>query len=426
MSDIRRVGGVDLGMAWGTTGSAVLEFDAKPPSKWVSCRPGAAAWPRVAATAPVMADAIDAWAREIGLHAVSIDGPQAWRDPGRPPPGVGRRCEYEARTPGRTGAFGVSYPRTMLGWIRLSIEVFERLRGRTHVHVVNDAGARSLPPLPAGNYYLLECFPTSTWRTSGLKPLPGHVKAPPPVVEHFAADLWARFGLPAWASLDLQAVVAALPAAGLLGGPSVPVPRGEAARPTAASGTVPAHVIEGLIWDGSPRDPAAAPVTPSRERAAPPATTPAEAFNLHRDHDVPIVPDDRHPAADAIIQRGVELFRKLAAEANVRRPTGVGYAQFVSKLYGEPFAEVMGRRYVPSDSELVIRLAVEVTEANLGRIPVTRGGVTIQAGMDTFIWNAKPPHDRPPEAWQSRWSLPPYGPEDWRAIFPHGERRLLP
>ena len=35
-------------------------------------------------------------------------------------------------------------------------------------------------------YWMIECFPTSTWRTSGLKELPGHRRAPRNVVEQFA------------------------------------------------------------------------------------------------------------------------------------------------------------------------------------------------------------------------------------------------
>lgn len=104
-----------------------------------------------------MAEAIDGWAIDLGLHAASIDGPQGWRDPhAAPRPGVGRRCEHEARTPGKTGTFGNSYPRNWLGWIRLSMEVFDHLRRLGHVHVANEVGAKALPLLSPGHYHLLE------------------------------------------------------------------------------------------------------------------------------------------------------------------------------------------------------------------------------------------------------------------------------
>ena len=41
-------------------------------------------------------------------------------------------------------------------------------------------------PVHQPGYWLLECFPTSSWRTSGLSALPGHRRAPADVVEEFA------------------------------------------------------------------------------------------------------------------------------------------------------------------------------------------------------------------------------------------------
>jgi hypothetical protein len=76
-----RVGGVDLGGSWATTGTATLTFDAGPPARFVACLPRAIAWPEAPVTSAAMADAIDAWAARDGLRAVAIDGPPAWRDP---------------------------------------------------------------------------------------------------------------------------------------------------------------------------------------------------------------------------------------------------------------------------------------------------------------------------------------------------------
>ena len=86
---------------------------------------------------------------------------------------------------------------------------------------------------PDAGYWLLECLPTSTWRTSGLKPLPGKRNTPPEDVEAFAWWLAAAYQLPAGALTrnhdDLQALVATLPGVALLGGPAKACPRGEAA-----------------------------------------------------------------------------------------------------------------------------------------------------------------------------------------------------
>jgi hypothetical protein len=367
-----------------------------------------------------MADAIDQWALGSGLQAISIDGPQGWRDPGaKARPGVGRRCEFEARTPGKTGTYGQSYPGTYLGWVRFSIDVFEHLQRRSHVHIANDP-CGCVHRLPPGQYYVLECFPTSTWRASGLDPLPGHASAPPSVVRRYAQALWNRFGLPDWARLDhhdhLQAVVAALPAAALLGGPCVAIPRGESARVTDGSDALPRHVVEGLIWDAQPVD-AASPGATFGDFAA--------ADEAARDCDNPLLPDDRHLQGEEAIQRGVELFRELARLANGGAAVGIGYAQFACLLHGAgSFEQLIGRQYLPSDSTAVIGLAHKVTAAAGGRTAVTRGDTTIQAGMDTFIWSVQPPFDRPAKAWTSHWGKLPYTPEEWRRVFPEGVRRL--
>jgi hypothetical protein len=56
---------------------------------------------------------------------------------------------------------------------------------------------------------------------------------------------------------------------------------------------------------------------------------------------------------------------------------------------------------------------------------VTKNGMTIASGMDTFIWSSKDNHDRPLKAWESRWCQPPYSRDDWLTVFPHATRRLL-
>ena len=95
---------------------------------------------------------------------------------------------------------------------------------------------------------------------------------------------------------------------------------------------------------------------------------------------------------------------------------GVGYAQFVCCVHGK----VLNRPYVPSDTKYVLRLAHRITAA-AGRKRVTKNGVKLEAGMDTFIWQSKPPHERPSKAFKST----PYTEEDWKTAFPDGTRCLL-
>jgi hypothetical protein len=253
--------GIDLAhKSWADCGTAQLAFapDATGPAGWTAAATNVVPWPESPVSVAAMAAAIDATALEAGAAAVGIDGPQGWRDPAIPrEAGVARRCERESRTPGKTGPYGIVYPGGYSRWVAFSIAVFDALLATGRAVLANDPANLALAPLP-GRYHLLECFPTSTWRTSGLQRLPGHAKAPPPVVAAFAGRLVERHGLPETALTDhhdhLQAVVAALPAAALLGGPCRPVPRGIPARDLPATDLAPAHRVEGLIWDAAPRD----------------------------------------------------------------------------------------------------------------------------------------------------------------------------
>jgi len=100
---------------------------------------------------------------------------------------------------------------------------------------------------------------------------------------------------------------------------------------------------------------------------------------------------------------------------------GVGYAQFVCCIHGgKSFQEVFNRPYTQADTAKVLRLAHRIT-ATAGRKLVAKNGVELEAGMDTFIWRAKPPHRRPSKAFKST----PYTESEWKTAFPEGDRRLL-
>ena len=240
-----RVLGVDLASAsWRDNGTALLSFTA---DRLHSVNVGVIPWPASGRPdATRLAAAIDLYCRENGVGAVSLDGPQGWRDPAKAP-GWGRASDRAARTPGKMGPPRTCVPRTYIGWVSLCVEVFDRLLNRSHTELVNSSALRLSAP-SEGSYYVLECFPTSIWRTAGLTALPG--KAKTTSTAPFAMALADRFGLPPLADNighdDLQAVVAGLPAAALLGAPIEAVPRGEPAR------LVGTDRVEGIIWDSRP------------------------------------------------------------------------------------------------------------------------------------------------------------------------------
>jgi hypothetical protein len=108
-----KVLGIDTALVgWEAVGSGVIEFDASSFTRLLS---PAVAWPRQPLSARALAVEIDRFARAEQIAAVSIDGPQGWRNPVTPPtppgtPGVGRRCEYLCRTQGKTGVYPQTYP----------------------------------------------------------------------------------------------------------------------------------------------------------------------------------------------------------------------------------------------------------------------------------------------------------------------------
>jgi hypothetical protein len=265
--------GIDLASArWTFNGSALLHFAAST-GTFTSVAPGAITWPSPGTplTPQALADAVHTFAVREDVGAVALDGPQAWRNPDTPAhaPGVGRRCEFACRTQGKTGVYPKAYPGTQFAWIDFCVRVFDALLARPGVRL---AGAPTAGPVilharaspveherltpPASNgYVVLETFPTSTWRTSGLTPLPA--KATRPDVQHHYDTLAVAFALPAVqvsSHDDLQAIVAALAGVGAVGGPVKARPHGEACWTAEhASGT---RRVEGFIWDAMPGRPA--------------------------------------------------------------------------------------------------------------------------------------------------------------------------
>ena len=415
--------GIDLASrSWQDNGSAIIRFSAKEPAVWNSVECGCVKWPTAELTARAMAKAIEQVVVDRGIAAVSLDGPQGWREPNAPDrKGVGRHCEYESRCQGKTGNYGKTFPQTQHGWIRFCIEVFNELVAGGKAIVANDPEQLRVEELSDGKFWLLECFPTSTWRASQLATLPGksRVGKNRDLVAAYARSLQQRYGLPdldPWRGThdDLQAIVAALPAAGLLGGPCKAEPKGKSGWSAKATDATPEHWVEGLIWD------ATLPQTELAKSVALPAVLSKDS--AASDTANPLLIDDRDDGSEILLNRGVHLFRYLANLVNQGEAVGVGYAQLVCCVHGvESFVSEANRQYAQSDTTNVLRLAQQITDENGGPISVTRNGVTIDAAMDAFVWRKKSPHDRPTRAFQ----FASYSEQEWRHVFPDGNRRLL-
>lgn len=415
--------GIDLASkSWSDNGACVLSFDITE-KKWLLRDSHCIKWPTDPMTPSRMATALVDYIRENKIAGLSLDGPQGWREPNASErDGVGRVCEYEARCPGKTGEIGTTYPGPQLGWIQFCIDVFAELKKHGGKIPTVAEGIATLQPMSSDSFWLIECFPTSIWRASGLAVLPGkdrcrrHRVALTPYQE----SLTACYGLPDDRTADpthddLQATVAALPMAGLLGGPVEPIPRGKDSW-VCDDG----HLVEGVIWDAKPSEKFRSPGHDTRN------PIPSNSHNVKEikqsESSNPITIDDRDEASSVFFNSGISLFEKLCNLHAEGESVGVGYAQFVEVIYSVAnYSEVMGRNYATSDTRFVLELASQITEEAGGRRKISRGDVSIKAGMDTFIWPARRPHMRSDAAFLSA----PYTKEEWLLLFPDGERCLL-
>jgi hypothetical protein len=128
------------------------------------------------------------------------------------------------------------------------VEVFANLLARPRVALAEPGAAAS----GFARYIVLECFPTSAWRSSGLDPLPAKGKRP--ALAPYVRALAVAYGLPlpsVSSHDDLQAVVAALTAVAAAAGPAVVDIKGVPSTVLAGSDGSQRR-IEGFIWDVKP------------------------------------------------------------------------------------------------------------------------------------------------------------------------------
>ena len=248
---MKKVLGVDLASGrWSDVGTAVVTFD-EWTGRFTGVEVPGLCWPsHRGLTADALADALHEFAGLASLSAVALDGPQGWRSPdtSERTPGVGRRCEYLCRTQGKMGVYPRTYPATQRSFFEFCVDLFDALLAKPGVTLANDDdGATGT----GGGYVLLECYPTSAWRSSGLKALPSKRRRPP--LKPWFDALRETYALPQPRSDiashdDLQALVAALCAAGTVGGPVVPLPAGVRASSPGGRGAA-ARRLEGFIWN---------------------------------------------------------------------------------------------------------------------------------------------------------------------------------
>lgn len=248
----QRVLGIDLASRrWSDIGSASLTMASD-----ISVRTPAIEWPSGDLQASRLAEKIVRCVDEQSISVVSLDGPHAWRSPSADPnrPGVGRLAEYEAKCQGKTGLYGKTFPSTQIRWTQFCIEVFDHLISAGG-KLVNDATWTRVPLLERGRFWVHECYPTDVWKRNQLKALPSKSKVGKDrnALKLYARQLCEVFGLTdfsdrAYSHDDLQAVVAALPAASLLGYLGTPVAMGIPAALYLDPATQNSYSTEGLIW----------------------------------------------------------------------------------------------------------------------------------------------------------------------------------
>ncbi len=135
-----------------------------------------------------LAELIATLAREIAATVITVDGPQAWKDPDNQLL-HSRVCERLLATPTKTDIPGVAKPGTGLRFVTFAIEFFDQLAEQGWPRLTTPSIA------PATTCVAAEVFPTAAWRALGLKPLPAKSKTKPGDVNAWLQRLQALITL---------------------------------------------------------------------------------------------------------------------------------------------------------------------------------------------------------------------------------------
>jgi hypothetical protein len=128
------------------------------------------AFPREVPSVDVLSAFLSGIAEEAGSIVIFIDGSQAWKHPEN---GLehARKCERALFTPGKTGLPGAVKPASWMRMAEFSIKLFDALDDAGYPRLMDSSD------LSGARRVAIESFPTSAWRSLGLKPLAGKSKA---------------------------------------------------------------------------------------------------------------------------------------------------------------------------------------------------------------------------------------------------------
>lgn len=130
---------------------------------------------------------VGALAQKAAARVITIDGPQAWKDPDNGLP-HSRVSERLLHTQTKTGVSGVAKPGTALRFVTFALEFFD--------HLAEQGWPRLTTPILGPTACVAaEVFPTAAWRALGLTPLPAKSKTKPGDVAVWLHRLQALFPL---------------------------------------------------------------------------------------------------------------------------------------------------------------------------------------------------------------------------------------
>ena len=161
---------------------------------------------------PTLGESLLELAERFHARFLLIDGPQAWKAPNSRLEHQ-RVCEWETRTPGKTGLPGCVKPQPWTRMAEFSVGLFDFLHEQGWHRYSGDQTSTAVA---------VETFPTHAWRCLGKRPLPAKSKRDTCLAD-WASWLASRFNFqwPREPTHDeIQAVVAGL--AGLALGGSTP------------------------------------------------------------------------------------------------------------------------------------------------------------------------------------------------------------